>query len=107
MNCCFSAGFICRVCNATYDDACKKHLLYSEIQGGYLPELLTKAKYDACADLALENGTSSKETLGIKGHCVFNQLKSFHCVTAMPPCLGHDYYEGRTSSNVRILKLPC
>ena len=30
----------------------------------------------------------------VKGHCTFNQLKSFHCIGQLPPCLGPDFYEG-------------
>ena len=101
LNCCFSSGFICRVCNATYSDVCKKHLLYSNIQEDYQTEYLTREKYDACADLAIENGSSSPETLGVKAHCVFNELKSFHCVNQTPPCLGHDYFEGCFSYDVQ------
>ena len=101
MNCCFSSGFICRVCNATYLDVCKKHLLYSNIQEDYQTEYLTKEKYDACANLAQENGSSSAESLGIKSHCVFNELQSFHCVAQTPPCLGHDYFEGCFSYDVQ------
>ena len=101
MNCCFSSGYICRVCNATYSDVCRNHLLYSNIEDDYKTDFLTKEKYDACADLALENGSSSAETLGIKSHCVFNELRSFHCVDQTPPCLGHDYYEGVFSYDVQ------
>ena len=101
MNCCFSAGFICRVCNATYKDVCKKHLLYSGIQEDYETEYMTKEIYDVCANLAIENGTSSSETLGIKSHCVFNELESFHNIVQTPPCLGHDYYEGCFSYDVQ------
>ena len=101
MNCCFSSGFICRFCNGKYSDICKDHLLYSEIDEDYSTELLTKAKYDECADLAVANGTSSEETLGIKSHCVLNVLQSFHCVGQTPPCLGHDYFEGIFSYDVQ------
>ena len=101
MNCCFSSGFICRFCNAKYFDVCKEHHLYSEIDDDYSTEPLTKAKYDECADLALANGTSSVDTLGIKSHCVLNVLKSFHCVGQTPPCLGHDYFEGIFSYDVQ------
>ena len=101
MSACFSSGFICRVCNARYEEVCTKHLLYSEIQDDYKTEFLTKENYDFFADLAVENGSSSLETRGIKGHCIFNELQSFHCVNQMPPCLGHDYFEGVFAFNVQ------
>ena len=98
----FSSGNICRVCNATYDDVCKKNLLYSGIDGDYSTEILTKERYDTFADLAVENGVQSRETHGIKGHCVFNELGSFHCVEQCAPCLGHDYFEGCYAYDVQF-----
>ena len=93
LNCSFSSGYICRVCDSTYNDACKKRLIYSGIEPDYKTNYITKEKYDACANLAMENGPSS-ESLGIKNHCVFNVLASFHCIDQCAPCLGHDYFEG-------------
>ena len=92
MNCCFSSGHICRICNADYTSVCKDHLLYSECNETYKTELLTKDSYDKLADLAVEEG-ASLQTRSIKGHCVFNELESFHCVDQLPPCIGHDFYE--------------
>ena len=48
-------------------------------------------EYDLNATLAEEN---EQDSCGIKRHCTFNQLDSFHCVKQMPPCLGHDVLEG-------------
>ena len=88
----FSSGFICRVCNATYEDVCKNHHIYSECVEGYKTELLTRAQYDKFAELATENGPSA-ESMGIRGRCIFNELASFHCVDQLAPCVGHDYFE--------------
>ena len=94
MNCAFSSGHICRFCTATYKDVSEDLLLYRRCQEDYQPRLMTPEYYDELADLAVENGGSSPETLGIKNHCVFNSLLSFHCIGGMAPCLGHDFYEG-------------
>ena len=100
MNSVFSSGYICRICNATYKDVCKNHLLYSGCKDGYKTEILSEAQYDAYADKASE-GEATSETQGIKKHCVFNELRSFHSVTQLPPCLGHDFYEGVFSYDVQ------
>ena len=94
MNCSFSSGYICRVCDAKYDDVCLNGLLYSGINDDYQTTYITKDKYDECANLSIEIGRPSPESLGIKGHCVFNSLKSFHCIDQCAPCVGHDYFEG-------------
>ena len=98
---CFSSGFICRVCDANYKDVCKNRQVYSESVDDYKTEILTKDKYDQCATLAVESGASD-ETLGIKGHCIFNGLESFHCVDQLAPCLGHDFYEGIFAYDVQF-----
>ena len=94
MNSVFSSGFICRYCDASYEDVCKNGKIYSGCESEYESEELTEKKYDEYADLAVERGGPSKDTHGVKGHCLLNQLKSFHNVSNMPPCLGHDYFEG-------------
>ena len=48
------------------------------------------------------------ESHGLKGKCVFNDLKSFHCVISMPPDCLHDLFEGVLAQDllgiIRILK---
>ena len=101
---CFSSGNICRVCHAEYKDVCQKHLIYANVEEGFHPDIFTEESYNSYADIAEENGQASPETtMGIKGHCIFNKLQSFHCVTGMPPCLGHDFYEGVFSYDVQHL----
>ena len=92
MNSACSSGTICRFCDAIYEDVCKNFKLYSGCETGYSTNLLTEEKYNTCADLAIDNDGPSEETLGIKGHCTLNQLRSFHCVRSMPPCLGRPCY---------------
>ena len=42
-----------------------------------------------------ESDDVSAANFGLKRKCVFNQLKSFHCVISMPPDSMHDLMEGR------------
>ena len=54
-----------------------------------------------------ESDDVSAANFGLKRKCVFNQLKSFHCVTSMPPESMHDLMEGRKlkqNLNVFVLK---
>ena len=103
MSCSFSSGPICRMCKATYKDVCENFLLYSGCKEDYHPDKLTPDLYDKLADIAVENGGATKETLGIKGHCTFNSLKSFHCIGSLAPCLGHDYYEGVFAYDIQAI----
>lgn len=44
-----------------------------------------------------------QEVKGIKVNSVFNDLKSFHvCQSGLPPCLGHDLFEGVLSYDVAL-----
>ena len=43
-----------------------------------------------------------EETCGIKRNCVFNQLQSFHAILQLPPCLGHDMFEGCFSYDIQF-----
>ena len=72
---------------------CNHNLLYFGIEETFQPEPFTVPVYDAFADRAVEQGGGSPHTAGVKGHCILNSLKSFHSVTGMPPCLGHDFFE--------------
>ena len=82
----FSNGNICRWCKANYNDVCRENLPYSECEDNYIPEFWTKSEYDRLASNS-ENG-DERESCGIKGHCIFNVLDSFHCIGQLPPCLG-------------------
>ena len=93
MNQVFSSGFICRWCKVTYREVCKEGLCFSKCKEDFEPEEWTVPDYNLKASKAEEDGVSI-ETCGIKGHCVFNQLEAFHSILQLPPCLGHDFYEG-------------
>ena len=102
-NACFSSGGICRICKAQYGEVCREHLLYAGVEEDFEPELFTESVYDELANTADRNGGPSAESCGIKTHCVFNCLESFHCATGMPPCLGHDFFEGLFSYDFQFL----
>ena len=98
---CFSSGPICRWCHTTYNEACKKGLIYSGSSDEFKPKPWTIEDYDTNAGLA-EEAEGVIDTCGIKKRCTFNQLKSFHCIRQLPPCLGHDYYEGVYSYDIQF-----
>ena len=42
---------------------------------------------------------------GIKSESIFNQLHFFHfCNPGLPPCLGHDLFEGVVAYDLAIIK---
>jgi hypothetical protein len=49
------------------------------------------------------------DNYGVKRECVFNKLRTFHCVTSMPPDCLHDLFEGVLAQDllgiIRILKI--
>ena len=102
MNSVFSSGIICRICKTVYSSVCQDNLLYAGMEEGHQPELFTIPLYDGLAQGALEEGRGPN-TLGIRGHCVLNSLASFHCITGMSPCLGHNFFESRMGLCVVII----
>ncbi|KAE8743354.1 hypothetical protein FOCC_FOCC011053 [Frankliniella occidentalis] len=54
----------------------------------------TVESYNRCAMLSIATGKSCK---GIKGKSVLNELKIFHATSHLPPCIGHDLFEGVVS----------
>ena len=96
--------FLCRVCTAKYSETCVNLRLYSGVEEGYEPELFSEDAYDKFADIAVINGESNAESCGLKAHCLFNSFKSYHCSTGMPPCLGHDFFEGVFSQDCQRIR---
>lgn len=81
----FNSGFICRWCKATYEDVCVNNHGFNECVPEFEPDVWTRSVYDRLATVAEEEGVAQD---GVKGHCSFNKLDSFHCIGQMPPCLG-------------------
>ena len=61
----------------------------------------TTSEYDQYANDAdfKEDGVV---TFVIRGHCVFNQLDSFHCILQMPPGIGYDFFEGCFAKDIQF-----
>jgi hypothetical protein len=50
------------------------------------------------------NTSAAAENYGIKFPSIFNKLKHYHvCKPGLPPCLGHDLFEGVVSRDVALL----
>ena len=87
----FSDHF-CRYCNIPRTDFFRKP--YS------LGEPRTKESYNSDATIA-----ESEDRLvhGVKFASVFNELNHFHvCQPGLPPCLGHDLFEGVVSYDMAL-----
>ena len=102
MSASFSSGQICRWCKADYRSVCQEGKSYKGCEEGYEPDDWTVESYNESADKADSENEEGDDTYGIKGHCTFNQLESFHCINQMPPCLGHDVYEGSYSYDIQF-----
>ena len=101
LNQAFSCGNICRWCKISYNDCCINGKAYKHCEDGFEPQEWTVRDYDAKA-LAAEEGADPKDTDGVKRNCVFNTLQSFHSVLQLPPCLGHDFFEGVFAADIQF-----
>lgn len=80
---CYSSKDVCRVCHLQHTDL-------PSISG--IPRAVpwTREEYDASvADI--EPG--SRGDFGTNSQCLFNELRSFHCIGGMPFDIMHDYFE--------------
>jgi len=84
----FSSGNPCRHCLIHYSDI-------SDDDGFLRHQPWEENNYDAIAS-AVENG-DEVENFSLRGHCVLNQLESFHATRSLGPDLMHDFFEGRKS----------
>lgn len=82
----FSSGSICRFCTITIEEFRRKPYSLSA------PERTTTSYNDA---VQLIGSGECTEVNGIKFNSIFNSLSYFHvCFPGMPPCIGHDVFEG-------------
>lgn len=85
------APYFCRYCEITRDE-------FTSDPNMCAPQR-TPDKYDTAID-----GLQAEANQGIRGiktNSVFNTLKAFHvCQPGLPPCLGHDVFEGVLSYDV-------
>ncbi|XP_063357730.1 uncharacterized protein LOC134675057 isoform X1 [Cydia fagiglandana] len=49
-----------------------------------------------------EDGSSSVHNRGVKQDSVFNQIENYHVIDGLPPCLGHDLFEGVVQFDIAL-----
>ena len=82
----FSTGeFFCRYCTIT------KHAFNYPSQLGPLRNV---DQYKSAVQIVAESNGNLLSYEGIKKNSPFNDLQFFHACTGLPPCLGHDLFEG-------------
>lgn len=87
--------YICRYCEITRDEM-------SDDPNVCGPQRTPDGYNCTLADLQAEDETR-KHIKGIRVKCIFNDLKSFHvCQPGLPPCLGHDIFEGVLSFDLAL-----
>jgi hypothetical protein len=87
-----SKTYICRYCHF---DANKFDTNEVDID-----ELRTKTNYNENVGIAQD---TSKHSKGIKNDCVLNQLEYFHVTSGLPPCIGHDWFQGVVSRDLYLV----
>ena len=89
----FSGTYFCRYCVATRD---------SLLTGKCLPEdfdARTPDLYDRAVKQVEQ--TNIEHFQGVKMNSVFHKLSQFHvCTPGLPPCIGHDLFEGIVPSDL-------
>jgi hypothetical protein len=83
----FSSGNSCRYCVIHYSEV-------SNCDGFLRHQHWDEDSYDAIAT-AVENGEELEQDFSLRGHCVLNQLESFHAARSFAPDLMHDFMEGK------------
>ena len=69
------------------------HITLGEFRDGSRCSHLARSKESYKCDVE-RAGNDCAPVRGIKHNSIFNELKNFHVVHALPPCLGHDLFEG-------------
>jgi hypothetical protein len=78
-------NFVCRYCLVKRNKEDKTSLCCTA-------DLRTNDNYDAAALTASQQAAACQ---GVIGKSILNELKFFHvCMPGLPPCLGHDLFEG-------------
>lgn len=91
---------ICRYCLMTKDEfyahggACKFYK--KRTKGSYESAVAEVNKKNIIRKLTNRKNKTKKNIVveGIKFSSEFNRLKHFHMIKGLPPCLGHDFFEG-------------
>lgn len=86
-------SFICRYC--LVEKVCDNSYSLASIA-----EMRTPANYNVDADCAANGATFH----GVVGRSLFNVLNFYHvCMPGLPPCLGHDLFEGVIQYDLALL----
>jgi hypothetical protein len=90
----FAHGHVCRYCDFEHKD----------IARGRLHDFSSPAEFPPFIDMC-KDVYESEERQDLKG-CAFNVLEAFHSSEQMPPCLGHDIFEGAVAYDLfSLLKM--
>lgn len=81
----FSAEYSCRYCLAKREDLGNSWKCCAEMRN--VDNYCKSIEY-------LKVNPNESNSCGIKRDSVFNQLANFHVTSGLPPCLGHDLFEG-------------
>lgn len=82
----FSAEYSCRYCLAKRED-------FVSSSWNCCAEMRTVDNYYKSVE-QLKTNPNENNFCGIKRDSLFNQLANFHVTSGLPPCLGHDLFEG-------------
>lgn len=86
------ASYICRYCVTTMQD----------FRNNKPAELRTVSSYTEAVNRAKES--QEQGFMGVKHDSPFNKLSTFHvCLPGLPPCLGHDLFEGVVDYDVALM----
>ena len=92
-----SANYICRYCLISSHDMRTNNILAVNFQQR------TPSNYQESVAL-VEASENMLNHNGIKFNSVFNSLSTFHvCSPGLPPCLGHDLFEGVVKHDVKLI----
>lgn len=96
----FIGGFIQNFSKSNY--MCRYCLLKrSDFKKMKVPLLNAEARTPVNYDFAVNNLDINVDYEGIRSKSIFNDLKYFHvCLPGLPPCLGHDLFEGIVASDL-------
>ncbi|CAN7999366.1 unnamed protein product, partial [Ixodes hexagonus] len=86
------ASYFCRYCVITRE----------EFRNNRPAELRTVSSYNEAVTRAKES--EEVDYMGVKHDSPFNKLSTFHvCPSGLPPCLGHDLFEGIVDYDVALM----
>ncbi|KAK6177817.1 hypothetical protein SNE40_015846 [Patella caerulea] len=92
---CFSCEYFCRYCCISKTD------FHNDVSPS-LGRRRTIENYEECFG-ELNDNPGFESYMGIKSNSLFNRLNYYHVVSGLPPCLGHDLFEGVVSYDMKLM----